>query len=82
MIYSAVCGSGYISVLKYFIQMGIFGNVTINIYSDKDRQPTFYNKLGIDEIKEWVDKINIFYNEKGKDFGVRKDEIKVIRKKL
>jgi len=83
MIYTAVCGSGYISVLKYFIQMGVIGNVIVNIFSDSDRTPKFYKDLELeDQIKDWVKTINLFYNEKGKDYGVTKDEIKLIKKKL
>jgi hypothetical protein len=83
MIYTAVCGSGYLSVLKYFIQMGVFGNIDINIFSDSDRPPKFYRDIHIQEdIKDWVNNITLYYNEKGKDYGVRKDQIKIIRKRL
>lgn len=81
MIYTAVCGSGYISVLKYFIKMGVFGNIVINIFSDKDKVPSFYIELQ-EELKYWVDEINLFYNELDKDFGVTKDKIKLIKKKI
>lgn len=81
MIYTAVCGAGYISVLKYYIKMGVFGNVTINIYSDNDRVPQYYYDLK-NELIDWVDSINLFYNDIGKDYGVPKDKIKIKKKKL
>jgi hypothetical protein len=81
MIYTAVSGSGYITVIKYFIQMGVFGNVDVNIYSDDDKQPYFYKHM-VKELKPWIDNFNLFYNEKSKDFGVTKKEIKVIKKRV
>lgn len=81
MIYTAVCGAGYISVLKYFIQMGVFGNVIINIYSDSDRLPWFYKTIK-EELGIWVSQINLYYNQLGKDYGVEKDKIKIIKKRI
>lgn len=80
-IFVAACGSGYSAVIKYFIGMGVFGNVDVNIYSDNDRQPYFYKKM-INELSPFVDTFNLFYNDKHKDFGVPKDKISVIKKKL
>lgn len=81
MIYTAACGSGFISVLKYFIKMGVFGNVKINIYSDSDRNVSFYKPL-VKELKPWVDDFKIYYNELSKDYGVTKDEIRLVKKKI
>lgn len=79
-VYVAVCGSGYMSVIKYFISHGFIGsNIHINIYSDSDKDPWFYNKINT-EIKPWVGSINIYYNAIGKDFGVPKDHIKLTKK--
>jgi hypothetical protein len=81
MIYAAVCGAGYISVIKYFIEKGIFGNVDLHIYSDSDMDIDFYRNA-LDKKRIWIDNIKVFYNEKRKDFGVPKDNIKIIKKRL
>lgn len=77
MIYVAVCGSGYMNVIKYFIKMGFIGNnITINIFSDSDKDPYFYKKV-IAYSKQWVGKINLIYNILEKDYGVPRDKIKL-----
>jgi hypothetical protein len=81
MIYAAACGSGYESVIKYFISMGVFDNVDVNIYSDDDRDPSFYRQM-VKSLKPWVNEFNLFYNDKSKDFGVPKDKIKVVKKRI
>lgn len=79
-IYCAVTGCAYISVIKYFIKLGIVGdNVTINIYSDIDKEPEFYRDI-LKEIEPWVGEINLYYNKLSKDFGVPKDNIEITRK--
>ncbi len=80
-IYIAVCGAGFLSVLKYFIAMGVIGDVNVNIFSDNDRNKYFYKKA-INEIKPWVNKINLFYNEKSKDFGVPEKDISISRERI
>lgn len=81
-IYAAVTGSAYIQVIKYFLKLGLIGNnIVINIFSDNDKSPYYYKKL-IDEISPWVKEINLLYNNKGHDFGVHKDKIEVIKKRL
>lgn len=75
-IYSACCGSGYLNTIRYFIKLGFIGNLNVNIYSDKDKDPTFYKKTYLN-IKPWVKSINIYYNELSKDYGVPKDEIEI-----
>lgn len=76
-IYAACCGSGYTNTIKYFIKMGFIGNLNVNIFSDRDKDPTYYSrKLDLfNKIGPWVKSINIFYNEKSKDFGVPKSLI-------
>jgi hypothetical protein len=81
MIYAAVCGSGYNTVIKYFIEKGIFGYVDLHIYSDKDKDPSFYKSMLKDK-KYWLNDIQLFYNNKEKDFGVSKDKIQIIKKRL
>ena len=80
-IYVACCGSNYISTAKYFIKLGFIGNLVVNIYSDQDRQPEYYRKF-VNELRPWVKEINLFYNELGKDFGVRAKEIKLTQVNL
>lgn len=78
-IYIAVNDSGYMSVLKHFLSLGLVGkNIIINIFSDKDKEPWFYKKI-ISELKPFVGKINLYYNELSKDFGVPKNQIKTIK---
>lgn len=81
MIYTAVCGAGYVSVIKYFIKMGVIDNVDVNIFSDDDRGPGFYKKM-VKELSPWVNEFNLFYNEKSKDFGVPKKDIKIVKKRI
>lgn len=81
MFYVAACGAGFISVLKYILSMGVTCNVDINIFSDSDRPPKFYKKLKT-EIAPWVNNITLYYNTKSKDYGVTKNEISLIKKKI
>lgn len=79
-IYAAVCGSGYMSVIKHFIGLGFIGsNIHINIYSDADKEPYFYKKI-YNEISPWVGSISLYYNALEKDFGVPANRIQVIKK--
>lgn len=73
-IYCAVCGSAYPKVLQYWLKKGFLTNLIVNIYSDSDKDISFYKKL-IDEYSIWVKEFHIFYNtiydSKGKfDYGV------------
>jgi len=80
-VYAAVCGSAYTSVVKYFLSLGLVGdNITINIFSDSDKDTYWYYRL-IQELKPFVKEINIFYNTKEKDYGVHKDDIDLIKVK-
>ena len=75
-IYAACCGSGYINTIRYFIKLGFIGNLNVNIFSDKDKDPSYYRKT-YNTIKPWVKSINIFYNDLSKDYGVPKNEIEI-----
>lgn len=80
-LYVAICDSEYTSVIKYFLGLGLIGdNIIINIYSDNDHPPYFYKHM-IDELSIWVKSINLFYNEKSKDYGVHKDNIQIVKNK-
>ena len=78
-VYSAVNGSGYMSVIKYFIELGFIGNIKVNIFSDSDKSPYFYKNI-IDEISPWVKSVHLYYNMKSKDFGVPKKYIELTKK--
>jgi hypothetical protein len=76
-LYIAVMGASYMNTIKYLIHSGLFGNnITINIYSDSDKDTYYYESL-IKEIKPWVNKIRLFYNDKEKDYGVPKEYIEL-----
>ena len=81
MLYVAACGAGFLSVLKYIISMGIVCNVDINIFSDSDRPVYFYKNIQRD-LGEWINSLNIYYNKKEKDYGVHKDKINLVKKRL
>lgn len=81
MVYTAICGSGYTNVVKYFIKMGVFNNVNLNIFSDRDRPPEFYSRM-YSELKIWLNKVTLYYNDRSKDFGVPISQIKVLKKRL
>ena len=76
-IYAAVCGSGYMRIIKYFLSKGFIANLNLNIYSDSDKTFSGYTKVFRKSM--WMKNINIFYNEfpGEKDFGVPADRIKV-----
>lgn len=82
MLYSAVCGSGYRSVIEYFIKIGCIDNLHIQIYSDIDKKPNFYRNLT--QLKNWIQDLSIYYNNaKGeKDFGVPKISIIPVKAKF
>lgn len=81
-LYAAVCGCGFKTTCKYFLKKGIIGkNVVINIFSDKDKDKKFYKSI-VQEIAPLVGEINLFYNDLGKDYGVKKEEISLIKSTL
>jgi hypothetical protein len=74
-IYTAVCGSGYMNVIKHFIRLGFIGkNITLKIFSDSDKDVYFYRKT-IAYAKQFVGNIYLIYNTLEKDYGVPKDQI-------
>lgn len=74
-IYTAVCGSGYMNVIKHFIRLGFIGkNITIKIFSDSDKDTYFYRKT-IEYAKQFVGRVYLIYNTLEKDYGVPKDQI-------
>lgn len=74
-----VCGNNYITAIRYLIDIGLVGdNIIINIYSDNDginaTSLNTYNKV-FNKIKILFKEVNIYYNLKSKDCGVRKEDI-------
>lgn len=75
----AVCGKYYNSILKHLYGMGFVGsNITVNIFADNDHtedtSPAYYQKI-LKEYSYFVHRINLFYNIKEKDCGVKKENI-------
>lgn len=89
----AVTGKQYESVCYYLIRMGILGsNVVINIFSDNDERFNqknrgddtsleYYRKL-FSHIKYLFKAVYVYYNELGKDCGVPRNEISLVKNKI
>lgn len=76
MMYAAINGSGYLNVIKHILNCGILCDVDVNIFSDADRPPDYYERM-IKVISPFVNDIRLFYNDIGKDYGVPANEIKL-----
>lgn len=91
-IYIAVTGKYYDQLLLYLLDLGIVGsNVILNIYADNDavynkkaKNPTTpeYYREKLNKIKYLYKEVNIYYNKIGKDFGVKRNEISLMKVKL
>ena len=80
-VYIGICGCGYKAAIKYLINIGLFGlNVNLHIFSDKDKEPRFYKKL-FEKTSKYYKSINLYYNDFGKDFGVPKNKIVLVRQR-
>ena len=86
MIYAAICGCGYETVIKYFVQLGLVGsNICLHIFSDTDKNRRFYEKMfEKSKLKDWIGDVTLYYNSTPgeKDFGVHKDKITLVMKKI
>jgi predicted nucleic-acid-binding Zn-ribbon protein len=81
----AITGQNYNSIILHLISIGVVGsNVTLNIYSDNDliysdngnqRSSEKMHRKYLEKYKPIFKKINLFYNMKGKDYGVKKEGI-------
>lgn len=80
-LYIAACGSAYRSIIEYFIREGFICNVVLNIYADTDQDLEIYRNLKR-EYGIWFEEFNVYTNELEKDFGVRADQIKVVKNKV
>lgn len=79
-IYCACCGSGYVAAIKNIIRKGFIGNLKVNIYSDADKTPKYYNQIKlVKEIAPWVKSIDLYYNQLSKDYGVHANQIELSR---
>lgn len=80
-LYIAVCGSGYRSVIEYFIRQAFVCNVIVNIYADDDQSIEIYRKLKR-EFGAWFEEFNVYTNALYGDFGTTKERIKPIKNKV
>lgn len=80
-IYTAVCGSGYKSVIEHFVREGIVGDVDINIYADTDQDLRIYRDLK-EDYGIWFNSFNVYTNEIEKDFGVPRDKIRIVKNNI
>lgn len=82
-IFAAACGKAYNAVILNYIRMG-FLNLDVVIFSDADVNINFYKALKNNSPYLKNSRITVFYNDLydpktgyGKDYGVRKEDIKL-----
>ena len=82
-IFATACGKSYNAVILNYIRLG-FLNLNISIYSDGDVDVNFYRELKNSNPYLKGSNITIFYNDLydpstgyGKDYGVKKEDIKL-----
>lgn len=73
-LFIANAGKSYCVTANFIKKLSIL-NANINIYSDSDVDVKFYKDMLRLEPLFKLNGINIYYNNKGKDFGVSKDKI-------
>lgn len=88
----AICGQFYNTIIWHMIEVGAFGsNVTLNIFSDNDKNFTDHEVIGTSEAyqtkclsryRDLFKEINLYYNLKSKDYGTQKDKIIVKKRKI
>ena len=81
----AITGQNYNSMILHLISIGLVGgNVTLNIFSDNDKMFSTNNNRASTErfhrkylelYKPLYKSINLYYNMKSKDYGVKKENI-------
>ena len=74
MLFIANAGKSFIVTSNLLKKMAIL-NSNIIIYSDGDVSIEEYRKIMLREKYFSMNGMNIYYNKKGKDFGVKKEEI-------
>lgn len=75
-IFAAACGKSFNAVISHYTRLG-FLNLNVIIYSDADVPLNFYKNLKQSSPFIRNKMITIFYNDIGKDFGIKKEEIKL-----
>lgn len=80
-LYLAACGAGYRTIIEHFIREGFICNVILNIYADIDQDLEIYRALKR-EYGIWFEAFNVYTNDLEKDFGVRADQIKLVKNKV
>ena len=75
-IYASIGGSAYSKTIEYFLHKGFITNLNVNVYSDKDKPPKFYENI-IKRYEPWINNFRLFYNQKSKDCGVTKNLIEI-----
>lgn len=80
-IYSNIGGSGYKGIIKYFINTLKLPNLEINYYPDAEIDQNILLDI-YDALEPFHFPFNIIRNEIGKDFGVRRDQMKPIMFKV
>ena len=82
MLYGAVAGAGFLGFVSKILSLGFIDNLNINIYSDNDKEISWYDSLV--RLKPYYKSLAIWYNRKKgeKDIGVTKDRIDVHKVKL
>ena len=81
----AITGQNYNSMILHMIAIGLVGgNVTLNIFSDNDKMYSDNNNHAstekfhrryLEKYKPLYKNINLYYNMKSKDYGVKKESI-------
>jgi hypothetical protein len=77
-LFIAVNGVGYNLVFKHLARMG-FLDMNIKIYSDNDQSLEMYRDIKKEMGAILTNRIQVFYNKKSKDFGVRPEKIQISR---
>ena len=78
--YFAACGFGYVSIIKYILNIGLNTGITLHIYSDNDKKNMdhykYLNKIDNSSLV-WIDNIYIHRNKykNEKDYGVPRERI-------
>ena len=89
----SVAGKKYNNIIYKLIGLGLVGsNITVNIFSDNDEMfgnkknndhtTLAYYKKALRKYTPLFKKINVYYNMKNKDYGVRKEEISLKKNML
>lgn len=84
----AVCGMNYYAMIKYLVHIGLVGsNVSLNMYLDNDKEFNNGKEWKIprymkDVTKALFNRVAVYRNLIGKDYGVKKEEILLDKKLL